>query len=53
MINGFTGTDHIVVAIRAQSGGVNITRPMVKHTGSKGTRSMANVTILGGRQVVA
>lgn len=52
MIKGFAGTDHIVVAICAQGGGINITRSVVKHTGSKGTRGMANAAILGGRQVV-
>lgn len=51
VINGFTRTDYIVVTIRAQSGGINITRTVVKDAGSKGTRGMANLAILGGRQV--
>ena len=49
---GFARTDHIVVAICAQSRGVNIIRSVAKHTGSKGTRGMANLAILGCRQVV-
>ena len=53
VIKGLARTDYIVVAIRAQSRGINITCPMIKDTGSKGTWGMTNVAILGSRQVVA
>ena len=49
---GFSRTDHIVVAIRAQSGRVNITRSMAKGAGGKSTRGMTNPAILVGWQVV-
>lgn len=45
-------TDHVVVTICAKCGGINVTRSVVKDAGSKGTRSMTENAILGGRQVV-
>ena len=49
VIDRLTRTNHVVVAIRAQGRGVDVARPVVKDTGSKGTRGMANLAIFGGR----
>ena len=51
VIKELTDADHAVVAIRAKRGGINVTRPVVKDTGSEGTRRMTNTAILNGRQV--
>jgi len=51
MIKELTNADHVVVAIRAKRGGINVTRSVVKDAGSEGTRCMTNTAILDGRQV--
>jgi len=51
VIKELTDAYHVVVAIRAKRGGINVTRPVVKDAGSEGTRRMANTAILDGRQV--
>ena len=53
VIKELTDADHVVVAIRAKRGGINVTRAVVKHAGNEGTRCMTNTAILDGRQVGA
>ena len=53
VVDEFTHTDYIVVAIRAQSGGINVARAMTKDAAGEGTRSVTNATILRGQHVAA
>lgn len=52
VINELTYSNHIVVAIRAKRGRINVSRVMTKNAATKSTGGMANTTILARRHVV-
>ena len=52
VINKFTNSDHIVMAIRTKCRRVNVNRAMTKETASESTRNMADTAVLVRRHMV-
>ena len=52
VINKFTNSDHIVMAIRAKRRWINVTCPMTKRAASESTGSMANTAVFACRHVI-